>query len=563
MAILRLQTSIDKFIKLQLLILRMNNVNLLNRTKDVLDELAQCLESDLNESRNAMAIRALESDITSPCVLAVAGKVKAGKSFLINALLGVDLAMTGVTETTATINIFKKGKPIYPDRPVLCEWTDGTKEWVPREFLNALVGTGEETLKKTAKIEKLTFYIDDNPLLEDVTLVDTPGIGADVGDDGEAHEIQTEAYFKLRKRHQSDTVKLSNSADAVLYLFNTVPTETDKTFLQQLYNNGHGLTALNGIGVLSKVDKNVKQIDNIPKFASEFEKELFTIVPTSAAVERFLPAKEQATALRDKLRNGFNDGKYFKLAMGSESAFLHPKLPGCNIGVDERKGLLRAFGANDLPWSTFALIATQLYESEDIDSALGNLRKIGGIENLRQLVERHFFTRSRMLRANTVLTEMGNILSSILYSSTFIHQEEASENREACLSACKQLPEPQASILSSLVNQYVPSQEKIGSIKAKFRKIKGELESIREELDDANNCYLTYQKVVATPEDFSDDERQELNLLLSWHQMDSDLRQRQKYWSAVAAMSAPHSVRQTVALVAKKRYNKLITIEHE
>ena len=38
------------------------------------------------------------------CVVAVVGRVKAGKSTFINALLGEDLAKVGPTETTATIN---------------------------------------------------------------------------------------------------------------------------------------------------------------------------------------------------------------------------------------------------------------------------------------------------------------------------------------------------------------------------------------------------------------------------------------------------------------------------
>jgi len=46
----------------------------------------------------------LATEVHQPCVVAVVGRVKAGKSTFINALLGEDLAKVGPTETTATIN---------------------------------------------------------------------------------------------------------------------------------------------------------------------------------------------------------------------------------------------------------------------------------------------------------------------------------------------------------------------------------------------------------------------------------------------------------------------------
>ncbi|MCD7939656.1 MAG: dynamin family protein [Bacteroides intestinalis] len=233
----------------------MKEGEIITNTQQLLKRISSYIDKSFWREKYLFGLKSLQEEISSPCVLAVAGKVKAGKSFLVNSLLGVDLAMTGSTETTATINIFKKGKPLSKDKPALCQYIDGSKEWKSKDFLDTLQGTSEETLKITSKIDKLIFYIDDNPILEEVTLVDTPGIGADVGDDGDSHQIQTDSYFKLRKRHQQDTINLSNNADAIIYIFNTVPTETDKEFLASLYDGGQGITALNGIGVLSKIDK--------------------------------------------------------------------------------------------------------------------------------------------------------------------------------------------------------------------------------------------------------------------------------------------------------------------
>ena len=77
----------------------------------LLDEMVSFMDTTTWRDKYMNAIRSLQDELNTPCILAVAGKVKAGKSFLVNALLGVDIAMTGNTETTATINIFKTGKP--------------------------------------------------------------------------------------------------------------------------------------------------------------------------------------------------------------------------------------------------------------------------------------------------------------------------------------------------------------------------------------------------------------------------------------------------------------------
>lgn len=72
---------------------------------------------------------------------------------------------------------------------------DGHKEWVSKQYLDSLQGTSKESLERTDKIDRLIMYINDNPLLDYVTLVDTPGIGAEVGEDGDSHQIQTDAYL--------------------------------------------------------------------------------------------------------------------------------------------------------------------------------------------------------------------------------------------------------------------------------------------------------------------------------------------------------------------------------
>ncbi len=536
------------------------------------EELILDFEKFIKESRlnhqYGIAIDSLKSELTSPCVLAIAGKVKAGKSSVLNALLGVDLAMTGTTETTATINVFKAGNPIDPNRPILCHYIDGTKEWHSKSYLDSLQGTSEKALEETSKIDKLVFYIPDNSILNDITIVDTPGIGAQVGGDGDSHQVQTDAYFKLRERHKNETKSLSHSADAVIYLFDTVPTELDKAFLDALHNGGSGLTAFNGVGVLSKIDRDLSMMNNIPKFKNEFERQLFTIIPTSAAIYKYIPNSESASWIKEKLQYGFASPTAFKQAIMSETAFLHPKLPKCTLTLDERKEILTTFrnssrkegdreGYNeDFQWSTFQFISKALYNADDVQSELLRLQTTSGIDSLRNYISNHFFRRARLLRCHKILSELKSMVSSITYSRSFIEKQEYASLKDSCIKSCKTLPSNIGSILHKLIEDHIPSIEEATSIKYNLSRIKDSIDELKLHLNTLNDSIIIFQRIKADKDQFSDDEIAELERLLSGQEMDVDILSRLKYWSAVYNSSKPNSLRQNAAIQAKNIYQK-------
>jgi ATPase subunit of ABC transporter with duplicated ATPase domains len=98
------------------------------RKKAKMDELPSLLKAFLTGAAGqlraarlpkalAQAMERLSGRVDQPCVVAVVGRMKAGKSTFLNALLGEDLAKVGAAETTATINYFRYGQP-NPQRPV-------------------------------------------------------------------------------------------------------------------------------------------------------------------------------------------------------------------------------------------------------------------------------------------------------------------------------------------------------------------------------------------------------------------------------------------------------------
>lgn len=537
----------------------MESSDILVRTQHIAEEIASFFEQTQWGEKYTHFIEVLQEEINTPCVLAVAGKVKVGKSFLINALLGVDLAMTGTTETTATINVFKKGLPISKDTPILCHWIDGRKEWKPKSFLDSLQGTDEETLKLSSQIDKLIFYIEDNPLLEDVILVDTPGIGADVGYDGDAHQVQTDAYFNLRNRHQEDTRSISNSADAVLYIFNTVPTTTDKEFISALYNNGKGLTALNGIGVLSKIDKDTSQISNIPQFEAQFEKQLFKILPTSATLHKYIPSIEKSVQLQQLLKKGFPSEQWFNVAIKSERTFLDEKLPNCLLSVDERRNILNSFAQYDLAWSTFRLIANELYYTQNVKNTIKKLTQISGVEQLKQIVYNHFFARSRQLRCHRILGEIKQLLVQIQYSDYFLYAEEKAYKKQKCIEACTAIPPEYRDMVINILSTHIEDISLVRTHKQKIHSFIAQIEDLQDKLNIVNADYLTYQKLLMNRQCFSDAEISELTALFAGKDVDGTfINNRCRYCSAIANLTPPNSIKQFVAEAAKRKYSKLI-----
>ena len=87
------------------------------KLRTYLSEAADRLHDSRLPKELAEVMDRLSTQVDHPCVVAVVGRMKAGKSTFINALLGEDLAKVGVTETTATINYFRYGRP-NPVRPV-------------------------------------------------------------------------------------------------------------------------------------------------------------------------------------------------------------------------------------------------------------------------------------------------------------------------------------------------------------------------------------------------------------------------------------------------------------
>jgi GTP-binding protein EngB required for normal cell division len=127
------------------------------------------LARELGELSLLGSAESVARDLERPLRVAIVGEFNAGKSSLINALLGDDVAPTGVLPTTATINHLVWA----PDRFVRIERRDGADDRVvPHQKLG-------EALREIPPdlVERVTIYAP-LELLRKLELVDTPGFNA-------------------------------------------------------------------------------------------------------------------------------------------------------------------------------------------------------------------------------------------------------------------------------------------------------------------------------------------------------------------------------------------------
>jgi hypothetical protein len=525
----------------------------------------------------------LQGQLSEPCVLAVAGRVKAGKSTLVNALLGQELALTGATEITATINYFRYGNPDDPDRPVCSVWRNGRKTWETRQFVDSLQGTDEQAIRKASSISRLEFYLP-HPDLQGVTLVDTPGTDALADEDGQAHERVAKGFFgtakpdeatsserqSLRKRHDEETRQIAEKADAVIYLVGQVAHATNEEFLTEFRRASSGHTkALNAVGVMSKIDIQDEIIEQRRELAAavadKLNKEINTVVPVSAALwialESFKKQPDRLTHFKDTLAQ--IPEKRFRRLLNSDRAYLR-EYEDCPVSVEQRQALMEG-----LDWRVFVLLARTLYDHEP-DEALRVLEDVSGFKVLRRLIEDHFFKRSKLLRCFRIVSELQGIIDEIQRTRLFTYRRELARMKVELLEFTDFIiahPEGKSDVANRLrlyLERNVPDDESI-KLEVRATALGDQLDEVLIQLEAVNQQFdglrMLEQAGSAAFSKVEIDELQDLFGLYasarnkSADESVNDVAKRQIYWRQTGPQSRD-PMRRKVASLAVLFYGK-------
>ncbi len=201
-------------------------------------QLVEQAERIYDSTPAATELAAIRNRLAEPLRVAVAGRVKAGKSTLLNALVGEQLAPTDAGECTKIVTWYRHG----PTYRVTLELRDGSRRQA-RFHRNA--GAIEVDLGgvPAAEIDRMVIEWPTSRLA-DMTLIDTPGIES-ISTDVSA---RTMTFLAPGDERATD-------ADAVVYLMRHLHA-TDLSFLESFHDAEVAkANPINAIGVLSRADE--------------------------------------------------------------------------------------------------------------------------------------------------------------------------------------------------------------------------------------------------------------------------------------------------------------------
>jgi Dynamin family len=339
--------------------------------------------------RQEMELRQLSDSMSKPFTLAVFGRMKTGKSSLINALVGKPLAITGVEEATATINWISYGSPAQVGT-LLVHWKDGRVEPIPLERLIEWSGKEAEVLKRVRETAFLQLFADVEELKE-VQIVDTPGTGSVVDD----HEKVATSFLSEEE---------GKRADALLYVFAPVGRASDEDSLAEFKRTRlPGSDPYNSIGVLHKWDgleaidivaEATKKADRLRSSLSDLVCEVIPVSAPLAMVARHAP-----DVFFKSLLDYTTDTKSHEAL---RKALRHDTRWEADSG---RRSVRQSYPS--FPWVCFVRLVHLLIDrsTDSVVAARAVALEASGIVKLESELDRRFYRRAAIIKQRLTLVK--------------------------------------------------------------------------------------------------------------------------------------------------------------
>lgn len=347
--------------------------------------------------------------LNQPIRIALAGTLKAGKSTLVNALVGEDIAPTDATEATRIVTWFRHG----PTPKVTANHRGGRRSNVP---IGRDPNEGGLTFDfATLDPEDIVDLDVEWPAAEliDTTIIDTPGTSSLSRDVSER---------TLRLLVPEDGVP---RVDAVVFLLRTL-NAADIALLKQIGELvGGSAGALGVIGVASRadeigagrIDAMLSARDVATRFTAEMERTgtCQAVVPVSGLLALTARTLRQSEFVALEKLAGVDAAELTK-AMLSVDRFVREdsSLP---VDAATRAALLDRFGMFGIRISIAVLRAGV----SDSVALADELLERSGLVALREVIDQQFAQRSDLLKAHTALLSLRQFVqTNPIYATPYI-----------------------------------------------------------------------------------------------------------------------------------------------
>jgi hypothetical protein len=355
--------------------------------------LQVALAAHAHDPGTADWLRGQLARLDEPLRVAIAGKVKAGKSTLLNALVGEQVAPTDAGECTRIVTWYRDGPtPRIVLHPLAGEPQPLTVVRRAGALVLDLAGTPAD------RVERLVVDWPSRGLRAN-TLIDTPGISS------LSAEVSQRTVAFLDPDDESPT-----EADAVVYLMRHLHA-ADAEFLEAFRDRGVArATAVNTVAVLSRADEigggRVDALFSARTIATRYRgdpsvrglaQDVVAVAGLLAETARTLRLDE-FTALAELARIPREDLERDLLSVGR---FLR-------ADPDVRGPLVRRFGIFGVRLAT-----TLIRQGTRTPAALSTeLLSRSGLDDLRRVLHSRFTERRELLKARSALLAVESLLHS-------------------------------------------------------------------------------------------------------------------------------------------------------
>jgi hypothetical protein len=348
-------------------------------------------------------VEQIATKVASPLTVTVAGGVSSGKSTLVNALLGQQIAAVDAGECTKVVTEFRYGS----HERVEVVGHDGSISVLPLRRGEMPTDLGRPSAEITSVVVHLS-----NAVLKKLSVVDTPGLNTVT----EVNEATTADFLGIAGREGQQTAQAVGRADALVFLL-PVLRQSDAEVLRGFSRlfGGSNLSSASAVAVLSKIDR-LNRVDRLQSgadpltsaspIAVRMASELKGVVSNVVPVIGLLAETSQAAVFteadaRSLLRVAAVDDQFDREDMLlSGEDFL--RFGGLDLAEEQRARLLSLL---DLYGLTVALRAAD-HGAKTASTFLRSFDEASGFGALRSAVVDRFTSQSEVFKAHAAIHDL-------------------------------------------------------------------------------------------------------------------------------------------------------------